>query len=126
MHAIWVGSSSTDVAPDGCAKYVPHGLRIVEALLLRDFSTDDVAVCYADQLPQFIGEETRVIGVHAHNPLGITFATDVYAGFYGRDCEPINAAEFRRLITHPVLLAHKSHLKLIGEVRGHGKSNTRA
>jgi hypothetical protein len=25
-----------------------------------------------------------------------------------------------------VLLAHKSHLKLIGEVRGHGKSNTRA
>ena len=48
-----------------------------------------------------IGDDTRVIGIHAHNPLGITFATDVYAGFYGRQCEPINADEFRRLDPTP-------------------------
>jgi radical SAM superfamily enzyme YgiQ (UPF0313 family) len=54
-----------------------------------------------------------VVGIHAHNPLGITFATDVYAQFYGSEVEPINAAEFRRLITHPVLRKHKPHLKLI-------------
>ncbi len=106
-------SSFNEVASDGQAKYVPHGLRVVEALLLRDFSADDIAVCYADQLDRFVGDETRVVGVHAHNPLGITFATDVYAGLYGRECEPVNAVEFRRLITHPVLRRHKPHLKLV-------------
>lgn len=99
--------------PDGQAKYVPHGLRIVESLLLKKFPAEDIAVCQTDQLSLFVGEETRVVGIHAHNPLGITFATDVYAYFYGSDAEPINAAEFRRLITHPKLREHKSHLKII-------------
>lgn len=106
-------SSKNEVKPDGQATYVPNGLRVVEALLLEDYSPFDIAVCYTDQLEQFIGEDTRVVGLHAHNPLGITFATDVYAGLSGRDCEPINAAEFRRLILHPVLRKHKPHLKLI-------------
>ena len=63
--------------PDGQAKYVPHGLRIVESLLLQQFSPDDVVVCYPDQLDRFVGNETRVIGIHAHNPVGITFAAGV-------------------------------------------------
>jgi radical SAM superfamily enzyme YgiQ (UPF0313 family) len=106
-------STAVEANQDGTAKYVPNGLRVIEALLVRHFGEENVAVCYPDQLPLFVGEDTRVIGVHAHNPLGITFATDVYAGFYGRDCEPINAAEFRRLIQHPVIEQHRHHLKLI-------------
>ncbi len=106
-------SIKNEVLPDGQASYVPHGLRIVEALLLKEFSLDDIAVCYTDQLDKFVGDDTRVVGIHAHNPLGITFATDVYAYFYGRDVEPINAAEFRRLITHPALRQHKPHMKII-------------
>ncbi len=106
-------SIKNEVLRDGQASYVPHGLRIVEALLLERFSPDDIAVCYPDQLDMFVGDETRVVGIHAHNPLGITFATDVYAYFYGRDVEPINAAEFRRLILHPALRRHKDHLKII-------------
>jgi radical SAM superfamily enzyme YgiQ (UPF0313 family) len=106
-------SLKNEVAPDGQAKYVPQGLRVVESLLLQRFSPDEIAVCYPDQLGQFVGDETRVVGIHAHNPLGITFATDVYAYFYGREAEPINAAEFRRLILHPALRQHKPHLKLI-------------
>ena len=98
---------------DGQAKYVPQGLRVIEALLLEKFSSSDIAVCYPDEFPKFVGENTRVIGIHAHNPLGLTFATDVYAQFYGVDAEPINAAEFRRMITHPVLRQHSPHLKLI-------------
>ncbi|MBI3668572.1 MAG: B12-binding domain-containing radical SAM protein [Acidobacteria bacterium] len=116
QYARYLGISwslKNEVAPDGQAKYVPHGLRAVESLLLERFSPDDIAVCYPDQMGQFVGEQTRVVGVHAHNPLGITFATDVYAYFYGRDIEPINAAEFRRLILHPALRQHKPHLKLI-------------
>jgi hypothetical protein len=103
-----------EVAPDGQARYVPHGLRIVEALLLQKFAPEDIAVCYPGQLHQFVGSETRVVGIHAHNPLGITFATDIYAHFYGgTHIEPINAAEFRKLITHPAIRLHKSHLKII-------------
>ncbi len=106
-------STRNEVHPDGQAKYVPNGLRVVESLLLSRFSPDDIAVCYPDQLDLFVGPETRAVGIHAHNPLGITFATDVYAGFYGRTAEPINAAEFRRLILHPALRAHKHHLRII-------------
>jgi radical SAM superfamily enzyme YgiQ (UPF0313 family) len=106
-------SAEVETLPDGQARYVPQGLRIIESLLLEKFPADDIAVCYPDQFHLFIGENTRVVGIHAHNPLGITFATDVYAQFYGADVEPINAAVFRHMITHPVLRQHKSHLKLI-------------
>jgi radical SAM superfamily enzyme YgiQ (UPF0313 family) len=106
-------SLENEIAPDGQAKYVPHGLRIIEALLLRRLSADDVAVCYPDQLDQFVGDDTRVVGVHAHNPVGITFATDIYPALYGSQIEPINAAEFRRLIEHPALRRHKPHLRII-------------
>jgi len=94
-----------EVWPDGQAKYVPQGLRVVEAFLAKRFPEDDIAVCYADQLDQFLGEDTRVVGIHAHNPLGITFATDVYAYFYGADVEPFNAEQFRRLILHPCFVS---------------------
>ncbi len=98
---------------DGQAVAVPNGLRVVESILLEKFSPEDIAVCYPDELDLFIGEDTKVVGVHAHNPLGITFATDVYAHFYGADVEPINAAEFKRLITHEAIKKHKNHLKVI-------------
>lgn len=102
-----------EVRDDGQAVAVPNGLRVVESILLEEFSPDDIAVCYPDQLDLFVGEDTRVIGIHAHNPLGITFATDVYVNFYGRQAEPINAAEFKRLITHEAIKKHKDHLKII-------------
>jgi radical SAM superfamily enzyme YgiQ (UPF0313 family) len=98
---------------DGQAVAVPNGLRVVESILLEKFSADDIAVCYPDELDLFVGEDTKVIGIHAHNPLGITFATDVYAHFYGADVEPINAAEFKRLITHETIKKHKHHLKVL-------------
>ena len=87
-----------EVRPDGQARYVPNGLRVVESILLQEFSPEEVAVCYPDQLETFIGEDTRAVGVHAHNPLGITFATDVYAQLAGPQNEPLNATEFKKLI----------------------------
>lgn len=103
----------TETLPDGQAKFVPHGLRVVEALLLERFPAADVAVCYPEQMDRFIGEDTRAVGVHAHNPLGIAFAAGVYAHFYGAEVEPVNANDFRRIMQHPALRAHKPHLKLI-------------
>jgi radical SAM superfamily enzyme YgiQ (UPF0313 family) len=111
MGADW--SIKNQVKADGQAAYVPHGLRIVESLLLKRFDPEHLAVCYPDELGQFVGEDTRAVGVHAHNPVGLTFASDIYPALYGWGLEPINAAEFRRLILHPALRQHKSHLKII-------------
>lgn len=106
-------SSQVDVADDGQAVYVPHGLRVVETLLLERMAPEDIAVCHPDQFDRFIGDETRVVGIHAHNPLGIAFAADVYAHLAGSAAEPINAVEFKRVILHPTLRAHRHHLKII-------------
>ncbi|MGH9535164.1 MAG: B12-binding domain-containing radical SAM protein [Terriglobales bacterium] len=112
-HRISDVSIQNEVLPDGQAKYVPHGLRVVEALLLERFRADDIAVCFPDQFDRFIGDDTRVVGLHAHNPMGIAFAADLYSHFWGRDCESVNAAEFRRMIEHPILRRHHPHLRLI-------------
>jgi radical SAM superfamily enzyme YgiQ (UPF0313 family) len=106
-------SWKNEVRDDGQAVAVPNGLRVVESILLEKFAPEDIAVCYPDQMDLFVGDDTKVIGVHAHNPLGIAFATDVYVHFYGRDTKPINAAEFERLVTHPAIKKHKNHLKVI-------------
>jgi hypothetical protein len=63
--------------PDGRAKYVPNGLRVVETLLLREYTEREVVTCYVENLDRFVGPETRVVAIHAHNPLGISYATDV-------------------------------------------------
>lgn len=111
----WISDVSiqNELAPDGQAKYVPHGLRVIEALLLERFAAEDIAVCYPDQFERFVGDDTRVVGLHAHNPMGIAFAADIYSHFWGRNCESVNAAEFRRMIEHPALRRHRPHCKLI-------------
>lgn len=55
-----------------------NGLRMVETLLLREYGEDDVVTSYVENLDRFVGPETRVLAIHAHNPLGISYATDVY------------------------------------------------
>ena len=89
--------------PDGRAKYVPNGLRMLETLLLREYSEDDVVVCYVDQLERFVGPETQVLAIHAHNPLGISYATDVYSKLAGENLMPVNAHEFLRIVRHSVI-----------------------
>jgi len=82
---------------DGGAGTAPAGLRVLEAVLKREFGADVVAVCYPDQLPDFIGADTRVVAVSTHNPLGTTFAAGVYASIFGSSREPINALYARRM-----------------------------
>lgn len=102
-----------ELCPDGQARYVPNGLRVVEALLLQDFSPEEIAVTYPGQLDRFVGERTRAVGIHVHNPLGITFATDIYGQLAGPESECVNAAEFRRIVEHPALARERHHLKVI-------------
>jgi len=76
---------------DGSARYMPAGVRLLETSLLRAFPAEDIACCYPEDLPNFIGIRTRVIGVSTHNPLGVTFAAGVYASIFGSSREPINS-----------------------------------
>ncbi len=100
--------------PDGRAKYVPNGLRMVETLLLRDYPEEEVVVCYLENLEKFVGPETKVIAIHAHNPLGISYATDVYSKIAGKNLIPINAAEFLKIVTHPVIKKFKPKIVIGG------------
>jgi radical SAM superfamily enzyme YgiQ (UPF0313 family) len=100
--------------PDGRAKYVPNGLRMVETLLLREYAEEDVVTCYTDNLEQFVGPETKVLAIHAHNPLGISYATDVYAKIFGENLMPLNAHEFIRIVTHPVIKKYRPKIVVGG------------
>jgi radical SAM superfamily enzyme YgiQ (UPF0313 family) len=82
---------------EGHAATAPAGLRVLEAVLIREFGRDHVVVCYPDQLRVFIGDSTRVVAVSTHNPLGTTFAAGVYASIFGSSREPMNALYARRM-----------------------------
>src|ERR1051325_5230389 len=103
-----------DSSPDGRAKYVPNGLRMVETLLLGEYAEDDVVTCYIEHLDKFVGPETKVLAIHAHNPLGISYATDVYAKLGGQSLMPLNAHEFLRIVTHQILKKHKPKIVVGG------------
>src|ERR1041384_8281023 len=99
---------------DGRAKYVPNGLRMVETLLLREYAEEDVVVCYGEYLEKFVGPETKVLAIHAHNPLGISYATDVYSKIAGKNLIPLNAAEFLKIVKHPVIEKYRPKIVIGG------------
>ena len=76
---------------DGSARYMPAGVRLLEASLLREFKQDDIAACFPDDLEKFVGPRTRVVAVSTHNPLGVTFAAGVYTSIFGSSRMPINS-----------------------------------
>ncbi|HEU0138054.1 MAG TPA: radical SAM protein [Bryobacteraceae bacterium] len=98
---------------DGSARYVPAGLRLVEASLLREFSAEDIVCCYPEDLPRFIGPSTRAVGVTTHNPLGVTFAAGVYASIFGSSREPINSHYAKELFRTLQASPYRSSFKVI-------------
>ncbi len=76
---------------DGSARYMPAGVRVLEASLLRHYPAGDIACCYPADLEKFVGPDTRVVAVSTHNPLGVTFAAGVYTSIFGSTSHPINS-----------------------------------
>lgn len=82
---------------DGRARTAPLGLRRVEAALLAGgFSVDEVAVVNEDQLAEAIGENTRIVGIAAGEPLGLGMNTNTMVGIMGGQIYP--QVMFRRLL----------------------------
>jgi radical SAM superfamily enzyme YgiQ (UPF0313 family) len=83
--------------PDESARYMPAGLRVLEAALLREYNPDEIVACYPDDLDRFIGPDTRIVAVSTHNPLGVTFAAGVYTSIFGSAKQPINSHYSREM-----------------------------
>jgi radical SAM superfamily enzyme YgiQ (UPF0313 family) len=98
---------------DGTARYMPAGVRLLEASLLREFPAQEVVACYPDDLDKFIGPRTRVVAVSTHNPLGVTFAAGVYTSIFGSSREPINSVYSRRLFAKVKGNPHREQFKVI-------------
>ncbi len=99
--------------PDGTALSVPAGLRVVEKVMELEFGAENVAVCYPDDVDQFIGPATRVVAVSTHNPLGVTFAAGVYTSIFGSSKRPINSHYADLAFKKINASSYRSNFKLI-------------
>ena len=102
-----------EYSPDGSARYMPAGLRVLEATLLRRYAAADVVACYPDDVDAFIGPATRVVAISTHNPLGVTFAAGVYTSIFGESKQPINAHYARRLFERIKANPHRRNFKVL-------------
>lgn len=85
---------------DGQVKYAPYGLRKVESLLLENgFSPSDVAVVHPSRLDNFVGANTKVVGISSMDPTGMGYVSKTYSSLIGGGA-PINAVEFEALVRH--------------------------
>ncbi len=98
---------------DGSAKYMPAGVRVLEASLLRHYPASDIACCYPADLDKFIGPDTRVVAVSTHNPLGVTFAAGVYTSIFGSSKQPINSHYSMELFSAIKANPNREHFKVI-------------
>ncbi len=88
---------------NGRAVYADCGLRMVEASLLADgFTEDEVAVVHPRDLKRMVGEETRIVAVGGHDPLGINPPTSTFVDL-ARTGPPYNRVKFLELVRNPAL-----------------------
>lgn len=112
---------------DGSARFMPAGVRLVEASLLREFAPEDIVCCYPEDLVRFIGPRTRLVGVSTHNPLGVTFAAGVYASIFGSSKEPINSHYSKQLFHILKSNPHRANFRvMVGGSGGWQVSQTNA
>jgi hypothetical protein len=98
---------------DGSARYMPAGVRVLEASLLRHYAADDIACCYPADLEKFVGPNTKIVAVSTHNPLGVTFAAGVYTSIFGSSKQPINSHYSMELFEAIKNNPHRGNFKVI-------------
>src|SRR3989441_1314025 len=110
---------------DGSAKFLPYGLRKVEALLLRHFPEEDIVACHPDNLERFVGPKTKVVGITSMDPMGLAYVSVTYNSMIAVPGESVDALEFRRGMENPALRRDDPTILLGGaggsQVRAGGK-----
>ncbi len=89
--------------PDGTNKFVPYGLRKVEAILVERFGRDIVATAHPDDLHRYIGPKTKIVGITSMDPMGLAYVSTTYNSLIGFGGESKNSVKFRELIENPAL-----------------------
>jgi radical SAM superfamily enzyme YgiQ (UPF0313 family) len=102
-----------EYAEDGSARYMPAGVRVLEATLRRHYADAEVVACYPDDVDRFIGPATRVVAISTHNPLGVTFAAGVYTSIFGESKQPINAHYATQLFARVKANPHRAGFKVL-------------
>ena len=88
---------------DYTAKFAAYGIRKIEAVLIKEFGEEKVAVVHPYDLKKVVGPNTKVVGITSMEPVGTGFVSRTYTSLVGFGGEPVAAAEFRNLITKPIL-----------------------
>ncbi len=111
--------------PDGSSRFVPYGLRKVEAILRSRFPAEDIVCCHPDRLDRFVGPKTKVVGITSMDPMGLAYVSVTYNSIIAVPGETVDEGEFRRLMQTPVLRRYDPTIILGGagawQVRHAGK-----
>lgn len=83
---------------NGSASVAPYSVRKMEAALLQNYRSEEVAVPHEDYLEEFVGPDTEVIGVSTMDPLGLGPLTMSFAMLFGSGYVPYVRLEFEALI----------------------------
>jgi len=84
------------------ALYADFGLRIVEAVLAKEFGREEVAVVHPRDLERVADSRTEVIGIGGHDFLGINPPTSEFVDLLDTG-PPYNRVKFFELMRKPVM-----------------------
>ncbi|MEW5761511.1 MAG: radical SAM protein, partial [Candidatus Thermoplasmatota archaeon] len=99
---------------DGTVKFANYGLRKVESLLIDEFGYESVAVVHPDNLSDFVGENTKIIGISVHDPLGLAYVSTTYNSLIGFGGVALGAHEFMNLMQNKVIKNKKAKIVVGG------------
>ncbi|MDK2781238.1 MAG: hypothetical protein PWR13_266 [Archaeoglobi archaeon] len=87
---------------NGRALQCDFGLRILEAVLKKEFGEDAVEVVHPRDLERVAGKETEIIGITGHDYLGLNPPTSEFADLCPTG-EPLNRKKFLELMSKRVM-----------------------
>ncbi len=97
------GCLDSEPEADGRERFAPYSLRKIESLLAEAYGEENIAVAHYDNLDEFIGTNTKVVGISTMDPMGLAYVSTTYNSLLGFGGESLNAVEFDRLMKHPSL-----------------------
>ena len=98
---------------DGRARIAPYALRKIEAALLARYDSSEVVVAHPDYAHLFIDEDTRIIGVHTMDPVGLGPVTMMFTN--GRTFTSLSELIFAKFMArlHLERMRRNRHAKIV-------------
>uniref|UniRef100_A0A7C4BBH3 B12-binding domain-containing radical SAM protein n=1 Tax=Ignisphaera aggregans TaxID=334771 RepID=A0A7C4BBH3_9CREN len=92
----------------------PLGLRRIEASLIESgiFRAEEIAVVHPDDIEDFVGRDTKIVGVSVKDPLGLGYVSLTYSTLLGFG-EPITKLEFINLMKKLMELKRRYKFRVV-------------